>query len=171
MAKLQMSEMPSILQHGTATPYLAIFDGQGNPFRHPISGVPLGAYISQFQYKYDEENHNECTITFDCGDPDVVGESAFKENSKIIVQWGYIYSDGSSISCDPVVLYIRDYNVDFDDSGVHSSLICLDIKEEIRKQFPVKPNGDEQRTLDKYLENGCDDDIPVIIERFDTNDD
>jgi hypothetical protein len=35
----------------------------------------------------------------------------------------------------------------------------------------VKPNGDAQRTLDKYLENGCDDDIPVIIERFDTNDD
>ena len=171
MAKLQMSEMPSILQHGTATPYLAIFDGQGNPFRHPISGVPLGAYISKFSYKFDPKKNNECAITFDCGDPDVVGESAFKENSKIMVQWGYIYSDGSSISSDPIVLYIRDYNVDFDDSGVHSSLICLDIKEEIRKQFPVKPNGDEQRTLDKYLENGCDDDIPVIIERFDTNDD
>lgn len=167
MAKqLPVSGTTSILYKGTATPYLAIFDGQGNPFRHPLTGVPLGAYISKFSYKFDLKKKNECVVTFDCGDPDIVGESSFKAESKIILQWGYIYSNGSSVSCEPVILYIRDYNVEFNDSGVHSSLVCLDIKEEIRRQLPFKPNGDTNKTLDKYLENGCDENIPIIIEKF-----
>jgi len=166
MAEIKTPADNSILQYGTATPYLAIFSEVGTPVLHPITGVPLGAYISQFQYQYDEEKLNECTITFDCGDPDVVDERSFPTDMKIFVQWGYIYSDGSSISSEAKALKVRDYNVDFDDQGVHSSLVCLDIKADLLLSLPVKSNGDENKTLDKFLENGCDLDMPVIIEVF-----
>lgn len=166
MAEIKTNSESSILDHGTATPYVAIFSELGTPVLHPTTGVPLGAYISQFQYKYDEEKHNECTITFDCGDPDVVDEKSFPKDMKIFVQWGYIYSDGTSISSEAKSLRVRDYNVDFDDSGVHSTLVCLDIKADLLLSIPVKPNGDESKTLDKFLENGCDLDMPVIIEAF-----
>lgn len=36
---------------------------------NPITGIPLGAYISNWSYKYDEEKENLATITFDTGDP------------------------------------------------------------------------------------------------------
>lgn len=166
MAEIKTPAGKSILYHGTATPYLAIFSEVGTPVIHPITGVPLGAYISQFQYKYDEEKHNECTITFDCGDPDVVSEKSFPTNMKIFVQWGYIFSDGTSVSSEAKALKVRDYNVDFDDQGVHSTLVCLDIKADLLLSLPVKPNGDENKTLDKFLENGCDLEMPVIIEAF-----
>lgn len=166
MAEIKTKSNPSILNQGTATPYLAIFSEVGTPVLHPITGVPLGAYISQFEYKYDEEKLNECTVTFDCGDPDVVDEKSFPEGMVIFVQWGYIYSDGSSVSSEAVSLKVRDYNVTFDDQGVHSSLVCLDVKADLLLSLPVKPNGDDNKTLDKYLENGCDLDMPVIIEAF-----
>ena len=44
--------------------------------------------------------------------------------------------------------------------------VCLDIKADLLSSPPVKPNGDENKTLDHYLENGCDLDMPVIIEAF-----
>lgn len=166
MAEIKTPASASVLYHGTATPYLAIFSEVGTPLLHPITGVPLGAYISQFQYKYDEEKHNECTITFDCGDPDVVDEKSFPKDMKLFVQWGYIYSDSSSVSSEAKALKVRDYDVEFDDQGVHSTLVCLDIKADLLSSPPVKPNGDENKTLDHYLENGCDLEIPVIIEAF-----
>jgi hypothetical protein len=85
---------------------------------------------------------------------------------KLFVQWGYIYSDGSSVSSEAKALKVRDYNVEFDDQGVHSTLVCLDIKADLLLSLPVKPNGDDNKTLDKYLENGCDLEMPVIIEAF-----
>lgn len=166
MAEIKTKSIDTILHHGTATPYVAIFSELGTPLLHPLTGVPIGAYISQFQYKYDEERLNESTITFDCGDPDVVDEHTFPVGMKLFVQWGYIYSDGTSVSSEAKSLKVRDYNVDFDDQGVHSSLVCLDIKADLLLSLPVKPNDDENKTLDKFLENGCGLDIPVIIEAF-----
>ena len=60
----------SILYNGTATPYMALFDSGGMPIMNVITGIPLGAYISNWSYKYDEEKENLATITFDTGDPD-----------------------------------------------------------------------------------------------------
>lgn len=36
-------------------PYLALFDFRGMPIMNPITGIPLGAYISTWNYRYDEE--------------------------------------------------------------------------------------------------------------------
>ena len=62
-------------QYGTATPYLAIFNSEGMPVMNPITGIPLGAYITNFTYKYDEEKENQANLTFDTGNPDTVMEN------------------------------------------------------------------------------------------------
>ena len=55
-----------ILYKGTGTPYLAIFDNQGIPVMNPLTGIPLGAYISSWSYVYDEENeYYVCEVDLD----------------------------------------------------------------------------------------------------------
>lgn len=44
-----------ILYNGMGQPYLALFDFRGMPIMNPITGIPLGAYISTWNYRYDEE--------------------------------------------------------------------------------------------------------------------
>ena len=61
-----------ILYKGMGQPYLALFNFGGMPIMNPITGIPLGAYISTWSYKYDEEKENLATITFDTGNPDTV---------------------------------------------------------------------------------------------------
>ncbi len=72
-----------ILYKGTGTPYLAIFDNQGIPVMNPLTGIPLGAYISSWSYVYDEEKENLATITIDTGNPDTVDERLNNVDKKI----------------------------------------------------------------------------------------
>ena len=88
--KVTTKSDPSILLKGTATPYLAIFSEEGMPIMNQITGIPLGAYISRFQFKYSEEEENLATLTFECGNPDIVDQEDLGENKTIILQWGYI---------------------------------------------------------------------------------
>ena len=44
-----------ILYNGMGQPYLALFNFGGMPIMNPITGIPLGAYISTWSYRYDEE--------------------------------------------------------------------------------------------------------------------
>ena len=41
-----------ILYNGMGQPYLALFDFRGMPIVNPITGIPLGAYISTWNYRY-----------------------------------------------------------------------------------------------------------------------
>ena len=43
-----------ILYNGMGQPYLALFDFRGMPIMNPITGIPLGAYISTWNYRYDD---------------------------------------------------------------------------------------------------------------------
>lgn len=166
MAEIKNQSDDNILVQGIGMPYLALFSELGTPVINPTTGVPLGAYIHQFQYKYDEEKPNECTITFDCDNPNIVDEHSFPKDTTLFIQWGYIYPDGSSISSEAKSLKVRDYNADFDDTGIHGTLVCVDSKADLVLSLPVRPNGDESKTLDKFLENGCGLNMPVIIEAF-----
>ena len=79
-----------ILYKGMGQPYLALFNFGGMPIMNPITGIPLGAYISTWSYRYDEEKENLATLTFDTGNPDTVDIAEIQENQNICLQWGYI---------------------------------------------------------------------------------
>ena len=42
-----------ILYNGMGQPYLALFNFGGMPIMNPLTGIPLGAYISTWNYRYD----------------------------------------------------------------------------------------------------------------------
>jgi hypothetical protein len=116
-----------ILYKGTGTPYLAIFDNQGIPVMNPLTGIPLGAYISSWSYVYDEEKENLATITIDTGNPDTVDVEALQENRDIFLQWGYIFSDGTFVSSPAINIKVRDFDCIFDStvSGLPVSIVIV----------------------------------------------
>lgn len=164
--KVTTKSDPSILLKGTATPYLAIFSEEGMPIMNQITGIPLGAYISRFQFKYSEEEENLATLTFECGNPDIVDQEDLSENKIIILQWGYIYADGTAVCNKPKAVKIQDFNCTFDDSGTHASILCRDSTADIRYALPLKAGGFESEKMSNFLDNGCELDIGVVIEKF-----
>ena len=164
--KVTTKSDPSILLKGTATPYLAIFSEEGMPIINQITGIPLGAYISRFQFKYSEEEENLATLTFECGNPDIVDQDDLSENKIIILQWGYIYADGTAVCNKPKAVKIQDFNCTFDDSGTHASILCRDSTADIRYALPLKAGGFESEKMSNFLDNGCELDIGVVIEKF-----
>ena len=164
--KVTTKSDPSILLKGTATPYLAIFSEEGMPIMNQITGIPLGAYISRFQFKYSEEEENLATLTFECGNPDIVDQEDLGENKIIILQWGYIYADGTAVCNKPKAVKIRDFNCTFDDYGTHASILCIDSTADIRYTLPLKAGGFESEKMSNFLDNGCELDIGVVIEKF-----
>ena len=164
--KVTTKSDPSILLNGTATPYLAIFSEEGMPIMNQITGIPLGAYISRFQFKYSEEEENLATLTFECGNPDIVDQEDLSENKIIILQWGYIYADGTAVCNKPKAVKIQDFNCTFDDSGTHASILCRDSTADIRYALPLKAGGFESEKMSNFLDNGCELDIGVVIEKF-----
>lgn len=158
----------SFLYKGTAMPYLAIFTSFGMPVKNPLTGIPLGAYISNFFYNYDEEKENQASITFDVGDPGILDSEEIKEKNTLILQWGYIYPNGSSISCRPVPITIRDIDCKFDSTGVHVTLICIDSVSYLRTNPPIPPTSPEDKggTMLDHMDKGFNRKIGIIIEKF-----
>ena len=157
---------PPILLEGTGTPYLAIFNESGMPVMNKITGIPLGAYVSSFTYTFNEEKENEAIIVFDTGNPDVVDQNDLQADSQIWLQWGYIFSDGTSICNKPRAVKIRDFNATFDDLGTHSTLKCKDGTGDMRRMLPMKAGGDPKEAMSKFLDEGCEMGMGVVIEKF-----
>lgn len=158
-------------QYGTATPYLALFNEEGIPVQNTVTGIPLGAYISNFSFKYDEEKENQCTITFDTGDPDTVDIEELQEGKALLIQWGYIFPDGTHLSGPIKSLKVKDFNSKFDDKGTHASIVLIDSTVEMRHLPPHRPSAEEDdedgvSSFTDYLNRGCDHGIGVIIEKF-----
>lgn len=156
-----------ILYQGTATPYLALFSVVGSPIVNSTTGLPLGAYITSFSYKTDESKENLCTLIFSTGNPLSVDNPQIQEGNTILVQWGYIYPDASSVSSPVIILKIRDIDIVFDDQGTKVTLKCVD-KSAKTRQMPIwVPKVDSKKTLKDFLDEGLHCGMGIVIERFD----
>ena len=161
----------SMSQYGTATPYLALFNSDGMPVMNTITSIPLGAYITKFSFKYDEEKENQCVLTFETGDPDTVDIPELQEGKTLNIQWGYIYPDGSFVSGPIKGLKIKDFNCIFDSTGTHATIKCVDATVELRRVPPHRPSAEDDdddgvSSMVDFLERGCDRSVGIIIEKF-----
>lgn len=167
----QQSNIQALSQYGTATPYLAIFDQGGMPVMNTVTGIPLGAYITAFTYKYDEEEENQAVLTFETGDPDTVDIPELHEGKVVYLQWGYVFPDGSFVSGPIKPIRVKDFNCSFDDMGTHATIKCIDGAMDIRYFPPHRPSAEDDdddgvSSMVDYLDRGCDQSIGVIIEKF-----
>lgn len=156
---------PYTLMQGTATPYIAFFNEDGYPLINPDTGIPLGAYVNSFELKLSEGAEDYGTIRIDNSNPDLVDIPELKENGEIIIQYGYIFSNGSTKSSKPRRLVVKQVNQVFDESGTHLTLFVKDSITDLRHSLPFKPSGDNVTMLD-YMNEGFNQGVGIIIESF-----
>lgn len=166
-----MESLNSNLQNNTAMPYLAVFGQDGMPVKNPLTGIPLGAYITSFSYRYDEEKENQASLVIDTGDPDTVDIRELQEGQTLLLQWGYIYADGSHRSSPVKSIKVKDLNCKFDNSGTHVTIKCIDGVSSLRHSPPHRPSsidddGDGYSSMVDFMNRGCDRNIGIIIEDF-----
>lgn len=155
-----------ILYNGIGQPYLALFSFEGMPIVNPLTGIPLGAYLSKWDYQYDEEKENLATLTFDTGNPDTVDIPEIQEGRQICLQWGYIFPDGQSVSGPVKIIRVRDFEAIFDNTGTHVTIKCVDSTGDLRYQPAYIHSDMREYKLSTYLDNGCNNEVGVIIEIF-----
>lgn len=158
-------------QYGTATPYLAIFNSEGMPVMNTITGIPLGAYITNFMYKYDEEKENQAQLTFDTGSPDTVDIEELQEGETIYLQWGYVFPNGEFIASPIKSIKVKDFDCTFDSMGTHATILCVDGVVALRHLPPHRPSAEDDdddgvSSMVDFLDRGCDHGVGIIIEKF-----
>lgn len=161
----QGKSSPYTLMQGTGTPYIAFFNEEGQPLENPDTGVPLGAYVTSFELKLSEEAEDYGTIRIDNSSPDLVNIDELKENGVILIQYGYIFSNGLTKSSRPRKLVVKQVSLAFDESGTHITIMVKDSVTDLRHSIPFKPTGDNVTMLD-YMDIGFGQDVGVIIEMF-----
>lgn len=161
----QGKSSPYTLMQGTGTPYIAFFNEEGQPLENPDTGVPLGAYVTSFELKLSEEAEDYGTIRIDNSSPDLVNIDELKENGVILIQYGYIFSNGLTKSSKPRKLVVKQVSLAFDESGTHITIMVKDSVTDLRHSIPFKPSGDDVTMLD-YMDIGFGQDVGVIIEMF-----
>ena len=133
MATIKSSKQPEkpTLYVGTGTPYIALFDEASQPILNPLTNLPLGLYMDSFRYTFQEANSrssrgfrkntnpgNEGKLIFRSEDPNTIDISGLQENSKIFIQYGYIFPDGSFLTSPILSTVIRQIDAVFDNNGV-----------------------------------------------------
>ena len=156
----------SNLQSGTATPYVALFSLEGGPIVNPLTGIALGAYVTEFKFSSGDENEDALRIVIDTGDPNAVDIPESQEKKELAVQWGYIYSNGTSKSSKVHVVEVKQLEVTFDDQGTHITVGAKDSVSDLRLTAPYKPSGDENYTMKNFLDDGMGLEKGIIIELF-----
>ena len=117
-----MEDSSQVLEHGTGTPYVAIFNNLKEVIIEPKSGLPLGTFITNFQYDYLEEGPDEGSFIIDCDNPDVMDIPALGYEMTIYLQWGYIFSKNTHF-CGPLrKVIITNTTVNFSERGVRATV-------------------------------------------------
>lgn len=154
-----------ILYNGTGTPYLAVFNSDQTPIMESNSGLPLSVYISSFSYKLDQEQENECKFTIDTGNPDTVDVSGIKSGEEVLIQYGYVFSDGSFESSKTYSLQVKSLEVTFDQTGTHVNVLLKDKTNDLRNMPPFRLSS-ENYTFRHFMNDGFGLGQPIIIEKY-----
>lgn len=107
-----------VLENGTGTPYLAIFNGAKGAIRNPRDNMPIGELVTSFRYKYKEDGVDEGEFTIKTDNPDLPSLSTLQYNKTLILQWGYIYPSRSPLIGPPRSVIIVDQQITWGQDGV-----------------------------------------------------
>lgn len=120
-------DSPSVLFKGTGTPYLAIFNGSGKPIYCQKHQLPIGIFVKSFEYVYEEDKEDTGEIHIETDNPDLIDHVDLQYYSTLLLQWGYIYTDGSYLCGPPRKVIIIGHSINFTSVGVTISLKLADI--------------------------------------------
>lgn len=167
MAEFQIQpDSAPMLPKGFATPYLAIFNSQLSVIRDPKNDLPIGTFVTHFEYIYDEEKVDKGKIEIETDNPDLVALSELSYGQGLQLQWGYIYADGSGYYSPVRKVIITKTDTTFGQSGVKLTLEFSD-SSILLKNAPSN-YFDNTKGFVKYVEDLCKG-IPIGIALVDYN--
>lgn len=108
----------NLLSTGTGATYLAIFDGMGNSIIDDKYGVPIGVFVTTFNYNYTSEGPDEAEFTLETDNPDISSNDKLRYLMPIKLQWGYVTPDGQVISSPVRAVVVKDHSISFTPDGV-----------------------------------------------------
>lgn len=121
-----MSNEKSMLPNGFGMPFVKVTDSKNKPIIDALSQLPIGELVTSFDYTYREEKDDECNITINCNNPDLIDLPSLREQQYLMVQWGWVYSDSTYIPGVPRKVMVRDVNMRFSNQGIIITLKCTD---------------------------------------------
>ena len=114
-----------ILPDSIGAPFVIILNESSKPildrYKKDISDL-----VTNFSYKYDEEDDDECDITIETDDETLPDNPALSEDKYIIVQWGVRMRNGTEKISPKRKVMVRDHTWDLSTNGYVLSLKCTD---------------------------------------------
>lgn len=144
-----MEDSKPILDRGSATPYLAIFGMSNQPILDPVSKIPLGTFVTDFEYIYKEDDSDTFSITIECDNPNIIDLPELGDKMPLILQWGWIYANGTSNSGPIRKVIIRDSEVKFTSSSVKVIIKGTDAFDLTKNM----PSNVEEKTFIQWVKN------------------
>ena len=142
-----------ISEKGMATAYVAIFDSTGKPIFDPLSNLPIGIFVTDFNYTFIEEKSDTASFTILTDNPNLVDLPKLSQQSVLKLQWGFIFEDGTSDSSQVRTVSIADHSVDFNENGITIKYSCTDLFSSVAKQNPADL---ENRIFNTWVKNNIE---------------
>lgn len=152
------------LPTGSATPYIAIFNSQGEVIRDPESNITLGSLVTLFEYIYEEEKTDKGHLEISTKNPNLCALTELGYQQGLQLQWGYIYPDGTGYYGPIRRVIIVGQKVTFGQRGVNITIEFTD-SSELLKNIPAT-HYDTTRGFVEYFKDLCKG-IPIGIEIVD----
>lgn len=97
--------------------------GFGSPFiRASFNGTEVTAIIKEFEYIYDEEGDDICTIIIESDNRNEPDNDYYKNGAEWNITWGYIAAEISEVR----TIYIRDVEWNFDKTTIKGTILATE---------------------------------------------
>lgn len=127
-----------ILDEGMGTPYLAVFDGFKKPIIDPVSQLPIGVFLDNFIYEYNEDKEDSGSFVLITGNPNLGDIPELSYFMPLYLQWGYILANGTVKASPLRKVMIVGSNTTFGQEGVSIEIKFADAAAIILKNSPAK---------------------------------
>lgn len=124
-----MSDSNKTLKDSYGSPLVWIFTLDDKSIYLPNEygeSINLNQLVSNFKYKYDEENDDVCKITIRVVKPSQLDSVHFKEDAPLKVRWGYLLPGGGILKSPTRLVAVREIERNYTAEGITLELICTD---------------------------------------------
>ena len=121
----------------------------------------INQFIVKFNYKFDDENGDECTIELAIPKVEDFDNKAFVADNILKVQWGYMLPNGTTIKSQKRTVVIRDLNPSYTDEKMCIELTCTSMFE-YAKRIASNHTANTNTVFEFFKEAAAGKFIPTI---------
>lgn len=154
-----------VLPQGTGTPYLAIFSPDKNPIMDSTKDMPIGMFVTAFEYTYDEEKSDKGYFVIETDNTEIVVHPELDYKMRLHLQWGWLLPDGKIITGPTRKVMVTEHKVEFTPEGVRFTVSFSD-STILLNGIPPSYNGQDKgmgNWLEDYFKGNMTQNIPVIL--------